>query len=39
MTPEEINSLMDEVKDELKAKGVKFKKTKFVRKPGPWRKQ
>lgn len=37
MSEEELKELVSDVQEHLKAQGVKFKKTKFVRKKGPWR--
>lgn len=37
MSQDELESLIKEVREELISKGVKFKKTKYVRKKSPWK--
>lgn len=37
MSKTELETLIKDVREELIAKGVKFKKTKYVRKKGPWK--
>lgn len=37
LSQDELETLIKDVREGLIAQGVKFKKTKYVRKKGPWK--